>query len=233
MIHRRKTAFLGGRAEMHPVWVPTGASSTLRRQLRRFMKGKSCPLAIGRDEVARAGRGTESKTRTWHANPHAGARPCKRRIDFLQGSLPFADAGVLGGHASSFLGSSWFHRSSPWPRRARSPSPHVKTAPGSEGDVPVGRPSGRTHDARWPAKASTFFGSDWFAVAQPATPSTGQSHGLGMHDAGCNTQHIVIDQKQNSLHIGHCPLALNSLFSSVYMCRGRWRMQRRTERPEG
>ena len=85
---------------------------------------------------------------------------------------------------------------------------------------------------RWPAKASTFFGSDWFAVAQPATPSTGQSHGLDMHDAGCNTQHIDVIDQQTKL-IGHCPLALNSLFSSVYMCRGRWRMQRRTERPEG
>ena len=34
-----------------------------------------------------------------------------------------------GAHASIFLGSSWFGRSSPWPRQPCSPLPHVKTAP--------------------------------------------------------------------------------------------------------
>ena len=34
-----------------------------------------------------------------------------------------------GAHASIFLGSSWFDRSSPWPRQPYSPSPHAKTAP--------------------------------------------------------------------------------------------------------
>jgi len=32
-------------------------------------------------------------------------------------------------HASTFFGSSWFDRSSPWARQAWSPLPHVKTAP--------------------------------------------------------------------------------------------------------
>ena len=86
--------------------------------------------------------------------------------------------------------------------------------------MPVGRPSGRTHDARWPAKASTFFGSDWFAVAQPATPSTGQSHGLGMHDAGCNTQHIVIDQQTKLIAHWTLPTRAElSLFVSVHVSR--------------
>ena len=40
-----------------------------------------------------------------------------------------APAPAPGGHASTFLGSSWFARFSPWPRQLCSPSPQLQTAP--------------------------------------------------------------------------------------------------------
>jgi len=110
-----------------------------------------------------------------------------------------ADAGVLGGHASTFLGSSWFDRSSPWP---------------------VGRPSGRTHDARWPAKAEGIDLLRQRLVRRGPTGHTLHRPVARSGHARCRLQHAAPRHRPtNKTHWTLPTRAELSLFVSVHVSR--------------
>ena len=106
------------------------------RQTRDGTRTGSPPARAGfwKDDQGHRGTGVGSeRTNAWPAGSPTlsgtlGLSRAGRTPIALRSHAPLAPSHSRDG-ASTFLGSSWFDRSSPWPKRPSPPAPQVKTAP--------------------------------------------------------------------------------------------------------